>query len=142
MASLSSRPASSATEARRSRSLSTVTKTAQAVLFLSVAIQLALGATIWTGEADQLIPVHILVGVLLVLSLWTIAAIAAWSGVGVALIAGAVAWSIGAALLGLTQEQLLEGDWHWTVQVAHVLIGIGVALWGRALVVSMRMASR
>lgn len=132
------RPEASAIETRRAGSLDAVTNTAQAVLFLAAAAQLALGAVIWTGEADQLIPVHILIGIVLVLSLWTIAAIAARSGVGAGLIAAAVAWSVVAPILGTTQEGLLEGDWHWTVQVVHVLIGIGVAVWGRALVVLMR----
>ncbi len=132
------RPDSSASDARKARSLNTVTNTAQAVLFLSAAAQLGLGAVIWTGEADQWIPLHILIGMVLVLSLWTIAAIAARSGVSAGLIAAAVAWSMIAPILGTTQEGLLEGDWHWTIQVVHVLVGIGVALWGRALVVRIR----
>src|SRR5207245_6686594 len=44
-------------------------------------VLLALGVYIWTGGSDQLITVHVVVGVLLVLCLWTIAAIAAASGV-------------------------------------------------------------
>lgn len=135
------RPDAQAAEARKSRSLETVTSTAQAVLFVSAAAQLGLGAVIWTGEADQLIPVHILIGIVLVLSLWTIAAVAARSRVSAGLIAAAVAWSIVAPILGTTQERLLEGDWHWTIQVVHVLIGIGIVAWGRALVVQIRKAS-
>ncbi len=133
-------PDPSAADIRKSTSLNTVTNTAQAVLFVSTAAQLAAGAVIWSGEADQLIPVHILIGIVLVLSLWTIAAIAARSGVSAQLIAAAVAWSIVAAILGTTQERILEGDWHWTIQAVHLLVGIGVAVWGRALVGLIRNA--
>lgn len=124
-----------------STSLDTAVKAAQAVLVGSGASLLVLGGIIWTGQGDQLITIHILIGLVLVLSLWTIAAFAARLGVSGRLIAIAVAWSIVAPILGITQEALLEGDWHWTVQVLHLLIGMGVVGWGRFLVVSMRRAS-
>lgn len=126
----------------RSSSLHSITKVAQLILFVTGAGQLLLGAIIWTGQADQWIPVHELIGLVLVVSLWTIAAIAARFGVSIALVAGAVGLSLVAPILGTIQEGLLEGDWHWTIQVVHVLIGIGVVVCGRVLVVSMKGAAR
>ena len=41
----------------------------------------------WTGHGGQLIGIHAMLGFLLVLSLWAIAAIAARSGVSIGLVA-------------------------------------------------------
>lgn len=128
-------------QSQRRATLNNIANIAQAVLFISGAAQLLLGAFIWTGEADQWIPVHELIGLVLVLSLWTIAAIAARFGVSIGLIAASVGLSVVAPILGTIQEALLEGDWHWTVQVVHVMIGIGVIVCGRILMVSMKRTS-
>lgn len=128
-------PNAAAAGTRPRTSLSSAVKTAQAVLLGSAAVLLVMGLVIWTGRAEDLVPLHLLIGIVLVLSLWTIAAIAARSGVSGRLVAMAVGWSIVAAILGTTQEALQVGDWHWTVQVLHVVIAIGMVAWGRLLVV-------
>ena len=115
-------------------SLRTALTVAQAFLFGSAVVLLVLGAIIWTGHADELIPVHVLVGFVLVLSLWTIAAIAARAGVSRAVVAGAVAWSVVAPVLGATQDALVTGAAHWTIQLLHLMIGMGVVAWGRLLI--------
>jgi len=102
---------------------------------------LALGVYIWTGGADELITVHVVVGVLLVLSLWTIAAIAASSGVSALAVGVAVAWSFVAVLLGMTQEGLVTGEWHWAIQALHLLIAMGMVAWCQVLVILMRRAA-
>ena len=53
----------------------------------------------WTGHGDQLIGIHAMLGFLLVLSLWAIAAIAARSGVSIGLVALAVACGVAAPIL-------------------------------------------
>ena len=106
----------------------------------AAAVLLALGVYIWTGSADQLITLHVVVGVLLVLSLWTIAAIAASSGVSAVIVGVAVVWSFVAVLLGLTQEELVTGDWHWTIQALHLVIAMAMVGWCQVLVVLMRKA--
>jgi hypothetical protein len=40
-------------------------------------------------------------------------------------------------VFGMTQEELLEGSWHWTIQVLHVVISMGAIWWGRRLVQPM-----
>lgn len=129
-------------QARADERVRTATNAAQALLFASTAGLLVLGAIIWTGRADELIPIHLLTGLVLVLSLWTIAAIAARAGVSQRLIAGAVAWSIVAPVLGATQEALVTGQWHWTIQLLHLAVSMGVVAWGRLLIVRMKAASR
>jgi hypothetical protein len=103
-------------------------------------VLLALGVYIWAGGSDQLITVHVVVGVLLVLSLWTIAAIAAASGVSAVVIGFAVVWSFVAVLLGMSQEGLVTGDWHWTIQALHLVIAMAMVGWCQVLVVLMRRA--
>jgi hypothetical protein len=84
-----------------------------------------LGLLFWTGNALALIPVHILLGILLVLSLWTLAVLAARNGEQPALVALAIAWGLIVPILGLSQDQLLIGPAHWVVKVLHLLVGLG-----------------
>ena len=108
----------------------------------AAAVLLVLGIYIWAAEADQLITVHVVFGVVLVLSLWTLAAIAARAGVSPAIVAIAVAWSFGAVALGWMQADLLTGDWHWTVQLLHLAIAMAMVAWCQVLAVLTRNAGR
>jgi hypothetical protein len=112
----------------------TAIKAALAVLLGCGALLLVLGLIIWTGNGDQLIPVHVTIGVVLVLTLWTIAAIAARSGVPAGTVTFAAGWGLLVVLLGLAQEDLVTGSWHWTIQVLHLAISMGAIWWGRRLV--------
>lgn len=94
-----------------------------------VPILIVLGVLFWTDHAQGLIPVHILIGILLVLSLWTLAFLAVRAGVSPGLAVLAVAWGILLAILGLTQARLLVGNAHWLIQILHLLVGLaGLAL--------------
>jgi hypothetical protein len=86
--------------------------------------QIILGLVIWVFHPDAVIPVHIAVGLALVLSLWTLAFLAAEAGVSRGLVALAVLWGFLAPALGLTQGQLLVGDYHWVIQALHLLVGL------------------
>lgn len=118
--------------------MNTAVKVARAVLMGSGALVVVLGLIIWTGNADGLIGIHELLAYVLVLALWTIAAIAARSGVSWRLVVLAVVWSVVAAVLGGYQEKLVEGDWHWTIQVLHLVVGMGIMAWGQLLVIVIR----
>ena len=112
-------------------------KTAIRVALMTIRISglllLLLGIAIWTGRADGVIPVHKLLGFVLVISLWTLSYLAARAGVPMKWVALAVAWGLAAPILGLTQEGLLTGNWHWTIQVIHLLIGVGAIGMGENL---------
>lgn len=97
-----------------------------------------LGLAIWTGRADQVIPVHEFLGFVLVLSLWTLSFFAARAGVPMRWVVLAVAWGLVAPILGLTQQNLVEGDWHWTIQIVHLLIGLGAIGQGENVAIRMR----
>ncbi|HET9723195.1 MAG TPA: hypothetical protein VFR44_05055 [Actinomycetota bacterium] len=106
---------------------------AMKALLGSGALLLVLGLIIWVADAHQLVGVHIAFGVVLVLSLWTICAIAARSGVAAGTVAFAAGWGVVIVVLGLSQEESVPGDLHWTIQVLHVAISMGAIWWGKRL---------
>ncbi len=87
-------------------------------------IQIVLGVLFWTGNQLTLVPVHTLVGLILVLSLWTLAFVAARARVQPAFAAVAFLWGLLVVVFGYTQTQLLTGSAHWLIQVLHLLVGL------------------
>jgi hypothetical protein len=119
--------------------MKTSTRVAQIILLGMGGLLLVLGVLIWTGQGGQLVGgVHVALGMILVLTLWALAAIAARSGVSIRTVALAASYGFVVLAFGLTQEELLPGDWHWTIQVTHVAISMGAIWWGRRLVSLMR----
>jgi hypothetical protein len=88
-------------------------------------IQIVLGLTFWTGIARNLIPLHMLVGLVLVLALWVLAVLAVRTGVNLGFVALATVWGLIVLVLGVTQNQLLPGAAHWVIQLLHLLSGLG-----------------
>lgn len=88
-------------------------------------ILIILGVVFWTGNATTLIPLHMLLGITLVLLLWALAILGAIAGVNLGLVAVALIWGLIVPILGLTQERLLPGSMHWIIQVVHLLVGLG-----------------
>ena len=97
----------------------------QTLVRLAGLLLIVLGVLFWTGHALTLIPVHMLVGFVLVLSLWALAVLAARAGVHPAFVALAIVWGVIVPILGLTQQRLLPGEAHWVIQVLHLLVGLG-----------------
>lgn len=89
-----------------------------------LAAQLVLGILFWTGHADQLVIVHIAVGLLLVAILWVAVRLGAQRGAPAPLAAMALAWSVLMPVLGLTQTRLLPGSAHVLIEVLHLLVGL------------------
>jgi len=113
---------------------------AQNLVRLCGLVLIVLGALFWSGNALTLIPVHILVGLVLVLSLWTVAFLAARAGVAPGLVVLAFLWGLLVIMFGLTQDQLLTGDAHWVIRVLHLLVGLGAIGQAEGLAVRMRQA--
>jgi hypothetical protein len=103
---------------------STITAVQMAIRVAGV-IQLVLGLAFWTGNALGLVDLHQLIGILFVLGLWTMAALAARAGVQPGLVAGAVVLGLIVPVVGLTQRELLPGSAHIVIQVLHLLLGLG-----------------
>ena len=112
-------------------------KTAATVLQMWIrgggVIMIGLGLLFWTGNADTLIPLHMLLGITLVLTLWALAILGAVARVGLGMVALALVWGAITPVLGLTQTRLLPGSGHWLIQVAHLLVGLGVIGLGETL---------
>ena len=97
-------------------------------MFVRVAgvIQILLGLAFWTGNALGLVDLHQLLGILLVLALWTQAALAHRAGVPGGMVAGAAVLGLLVVIVGLTQRNLLTGSAHWVIEVIHLLLGFGL----------------
>jgi len=87
-------------------------------------IMIILGVLFWTGNALMLIPLHMLLGLVVVLLLWALAALAAFARVPAGVVAFAAVWGLVVPALGVTQTGLLPGDLHWIIQVLHLAVGL------------------
>jgi len=101
-------------------------------------ILIVLGVLFWSGNALTLIPLHILIGLLLVLALWAMAFLAARAGVPPGLVILAFLWGLLVPIFGLTQDQMLLGDAHWVIRVLHLLVGLGAIGHSEGLAVRIR----
>ena len=95
--------------------------------------QLILGVVFWLDQNDALIPFHMLVGTIFVISLWIMAFLAARSGVSWKLTSLAFVWGLIVIILGVTQTGILPGSFHWLIDVLHLLLGLGAIGLGEAL---------
>ena len=104
--------------------MKTATTVAQMLVRFTGLINIVLGVLFWTHHALTLIPVHMQVGYVFVLSLWVLALLAARAGVNPAFVGLAIVWGFLVSALGMTQDRLLVGNIHWVVQVLHLLVGM------------------
>lgn len=114
-----------------------VTRIASMVLRLCALVAIVLGILFWTGNAEQLRELHMTVGILLVLALWTIAIGQASKPGGMGRLLAAIVVGVALAIIGMTQERILPGQNHWIIQVTHLAVallavGLGEMLAGRA----------
>lgn len=87
-------------------------------------ILIILGIIFWTGHALGLIPVHMVVGLLLAVTLWVLAFLGARAKVGAGFVALVAVWALIMVVFGAMQTRLMPGTAHWVIQVLHLLIGI------------------
>ena len=109
------------------------TTIAHTLLRITALIQIVLGLLFWTGNALSLIPIHVLSGFILVLSLWVLAVLAALAGVNCGFVALAIVWGFIVPILGIAQTQLLPGPAHWLIEVLHLLVGLAAIGQGEGL---------
>jgi hypothetical protein len=95
----------------------------QMVIRVAWVVQLALGLLFWSGNQLSLIPIHMLLGLGIVIGLWTQAVLGARAKAGAGLVAAAAVWGLVVPVFGVLQSGLLPGDLHWIIQVAHLLVG-------------------
>ncbi len=102
-----------------------MTKALQMILRIAGGIQLVLGIIVWTGSADNLVPIHILLGAVITLALFLLAYQALRAGVARWLVALAGVWAIGLPVWGMLQQSIFPEAYEWIAQVLHLLCGIG-----------------
>jgi hypothetical protein len=96
----------------------------RAVVLTAGVVQLVLGALFWAHVARSLVPLHIVVGLVLVLALWTLAGLAARAGAPVALVLLAIVWGLLLPFVGFSQADWLHGSLHWLIDVLHLVLGL------------------
>jgi hypothetical protein len=96
----------------------------QMLVRITGVLLLILGLLIWTEGATNLIMIHTLLGLLLVLSMWVLAAVSTRAGIPVGLAAGVAVGGLIVLVLGMTQRSLLPGSLHWIIQILHLLVGM------------------
>jgi hypothetical protein len=116
----------------------TTATVAQWLVRVTALIQIVLGLLLWSGNLTGLLPVHILSGLVLVISLWTLALVGARSGVQPGLVAVAFVWGLVVVVLGLTQGDILQTGPHWVIQVLHLLVGLAAIGMAESLGVRIR----
>ncbi|HET7930536.1 MAG TPA: hypothetical protein VFL63_04000 [Rhodanobacteraceae bacterium] len=113
---------------------------ARAVLGSSGVLLLLLGIAFWTGHALTLIPLHMALGAVLVLSMWMLAALGFYTRTATPLAVVVLVWSLIVPWLGMMQTQLLPGGAHWVIRALHLLVGI--AAMGLGGVLAKRLMAR
>ena len=95
------------------------------VLRVAWIVTIILGILFWTGNADSLTPIHMLLGIIIVISLWVIGLAQGFIKGGSFILALAT-FLLGLiiAIVGLYQTTWLTGSNHWIIQVIHLLLGI------------------
>jgi hypothetical protein len=74
-----------------------------------------------------------LLGILVVLSLWVLGGFAFTIKGGIGIGVGAIVWGLIVLLFGLNQRTILVGNLHWLIQVIHLLLGLAAAGLGEAI---------
>ena len=87
-------------------------------------LQLVLGALFWTGHAYSFLPLHILSGIVIVLTLWTVAALALVARTHRGLALFGILWGLALPAFGMQQATMLVGSLHWIIRVVHLLMGL------------------
>jgi hypothetical protein len=96
----------------------------QWIVRLCFAGLLILGIAFWTGNAYNLVLLHMTLGIALVVGLWITAIIGFAARVPVGQSVVAIVWGFVVVGLGMSQTKLLSGSAHWIIQVLHLLVGM------------------
>jgi hypothetical protein len=97
------------------------------IMVLRIALLLALifGILFWLNIATSLIPIHMLLGIIVVLALWIIGLAQGFlPGGNFPLALATFVVGLAVAIVGLNQQHWLIGSAHWVIQVIHLLLGL------------------
>jgi hypothetical protein len=97
---------------------------ASMALRLFFLINLVLGLYFWISGNTALVDLHMLIGILFVISLWVYSAIVGLQAGSVGFVAGCFVLGLLIVIVGLTQKSILDGSDHWLVQILHLVLAI------------------
>jgi len=101
-----------------------LTRSLLVVLRALALLLVVIGVGFWTGHWFGLRPVHMALGPLFVLVLWSLAVVALRSRRATGLAVFALVWGVVIAAFGASQQGLLIGDHHWIVRVTHLALAM------------------
>jgi hypothetical protein len=113
--------------------MKTTTMVAQMSVRLLGVILIVLGLLFWGGYALGLVNVHMGIGLLFVIALWTLCGVAIKAHVSGGFVALGVVWGLVVLGLGMSQTTLMVGSGHWVIRVLHLLLGLGAMGIGESL---------
>lgn len=93
-------------------------------LRLAGATQLVLGGLLWFAPRAAYVPFHLGVGMLVVLSVLLLAAVALRAGVRWPLPTLTIVWVLGLVAFAFPHVRLLPGPLHWIVRLVHLSMGV------------------
>ena len=118
-----------------------VAKIASWVVRLGGLVMIVLGLLFWSGHALTLKNEHEMLGVLVVLALWTLAFVALRKGVNVGLVVGGLVLGVVVIAFGMGQLSLMNGATRAeaeTIKVIHLLLGLGLISMGEVFTARIR----
>ncbi len=102
------------------------------VIRIAGLVMIGLGLVIWAGLATAVVPVHMLIGAVLVVALWAAAVLGVRAGAKPVLGAIAIAWGLLTIAFGMTGEICPAAA--LVVEVVHLGVGLVAMGLGEALV--------
>ena len=115
----------------------------QMLVRITGVLLLILGLLIWAEGMRNLVLPHILLGLILVISLWVLAATAARLGAPMGMAVGLFILALIVLVLGVNQQSLFASvpvGLIWVVQVVHLLLGMAAVGMAEALGGRLRRA--
>jgi hypothetical protein len=106
----------------------TILTISQMLVRITGVLLLILGLLIWAENMVNLIGIHMLLGVIFVLSLWVFAVAAVRAGAAVGAAAGVAVLGLLVIAIGMTQDTVFQAQ--LAIKIVHLLVGmaaIGVA---------------
>ncbi|HEY4383922.1 MAG TPA: hypothetical protein VGN34_05520 [Ktedonobacteraceae bacterium] len=105
----------------------------QWVLRVAAILALILGLLTWFG-IDVVVNIHMILGIIVVLSLWVLGGTFLTVKGGVPLGIIAIIWGLIVVALGMTQTSILpDTSIHWIIQIIHLLVGLAAIGLGEAI---------
>ena len=88
-------------------------------------VSLVLGVMLWTGNGAAYLRLHMWLGFIITFALLLLVIIGFVARIRPVLPLIALVWAVALPVLGIAQLHIVPGPNHWTIQVLHVIIGIG-----------------